>query len=332
MAKVRITPEQITSWVSRNFPDYKTRKGGAWLQINNPFDGDDGYHFNINTQMCWVHDWRPGSQYMDGSFVKFVQKLKKLTFREALRDIVGQGVDLRSILIPKKQEEPQEEPQEPGFELPGHALPFRDESDSKVRQVALNYLQGRGVGLETAQKYDLHYSASMVYFPYYEYGMQVYWQGRSTIGKTFEFPSVDPAGTGKGEFLFGFDDCEPGATMFVVESIFNCITLDAGLGGAAATGGATMSLKQAKKIRAINPSKVILAPDNDWEAEKQGLKSIMGNAELIRSVCDAEILFAMPPKPHKDWNDMWREKPRSYVEQNAVPVNPITIKRAYEAS
>lgn len=269
---------------------------------------------------------------MDGSFVKFVQKFKKLAFREALRDIVGQGVDLRSILIPKKTEEPQEEAPEAGFEMPAQALSLRDGPDTKVRQMALNYLQSRGVDLETAQKYDLRYSGGMIYFPYYEYGIQVYWQARTVVGKTFEFPSVDPTGNGKGNYLFGFDDCEPGAPMFVVESIFNCITLDAGHGGAAATGGASMSLKQAKKIRAINPSKVILAPDNDWEAEKQGLKSIMGNAEMIRSVCDAEVFFAMPPKPFKDWNDMWREKPRSYVEQNAVPVNPITIKRAYEAS
>lgn len=320
---VHITPQQIINWVARNL-DYKSRKGGVELVLNNPFDGDDGWHLNINTVKGVVHDWRPGHQHYDGPFLRFVQKYKNVSFFEALRDVCGQGVDIRAILRPHKVEEVEEEPKEPDFELPAGTVSFRDPSDNKIRQIALGYLLSRGISEETAKTYNLHYSGNMIYFPYYEYGIQVYWQGRSIMGKTFEFPTLT-AEIGKTSFLYGFDTCEPKEPVIINESIIDSLTLG---NAATASGGASMAIKQAKKIRAIGPSKVILAPDRDFE----GVMSISGNKELIQSVCpNAEICVVVPPRPFKDWNDMWRENPRAYIEKNHKPATPPNIHRVKES-
>lgn len=320
---IRITPQQIINWMARHL-DYKSRKGGTELVLNNPFDGDNGWHMNINTVKGVVHDWRPGHQHFDGSFVRFVQKYKNCSFFEALRDICGQGVDLRAILRPHKVEEIEEEPQEPNFELPAGTTPFRKDGDSMIRRIALTYLGSRGITEETAKKYNLHYNANMVYFPYNEYGVQVYWQGRSILGKQFEFPEVT-ADIGKTSFLYGFDNCEPREPIIINESIIDSITLG---DHAAASGGAGMSLKQAKKIRAIGPNIVILAPDRDYE----GVMSIQGNLELLSSVLEnVEYKMVLPPAPFKDWNEMWRENPRAYVDANLKPATPPNIRRAHQS-
>ena len=321
---ITVTPQQIINWASRNL-EYKSRKGGTELVLNNPFDGDTGFHFNINTTKGVVHDWRPGHQHFDGSFLRFVQKYKNCSFFEALRDVCGQGVDLRAILRPPRVEEVEEEPQEPNFELPAGALSFRTPCDDKIRQIALTYLAGRGITEEMAKKHNLHYNVNMIYFPYLEYGVQVYWQGRTILGKKFEFPEVS-ADIGKTSFLYGFDNCEPYEPLIINESIIDSITLG---DHATASGGAGMSLKQAKKIRAIRPSRVILAPDRDYE----GVMSIQGNLELLQSVMpdNTEYRFVIPPPPFKDWNEMWRNSPRAYVNDHLKPITFPNIRQAHKS-
>jgi DNA primase len=325
---VIIRPDQIESWITKHF-DYKRRKGGAELLINNPFDGDTKFKFNINTVKGVCHDWRPGHQHHDGPFLRFVQNFKKISFFEAVREVCGQEVDLRSIFKSARAKEIQEDEPEivPDASMPSSAKSFRDiNEDDKIGKIALNYLISRGIHIETACKHNLHYGIDKVYFPYYEYGVQVYWQARTITSKRFEFPSLEVTKYGKEHYLYGFDNAEPGQNLFVCESIIDSITLG---DGAVATGGASMgggdavkSRHQCKKIRAIGPSTIILSPDRDFE----GLSSILKNTELIESICDAEIRFVVPPPPFKDWNEMLQKSddklyPRKYAESNTLPVS-----------
>lgn len=321
---MQISPQQITNWVGKHL-DYKSRKNGRELLVNNPFDGDSGWHMNINTTKGLVHDWRPGHQQYDGSFVNFVQRYKKISFYEALRDICGKNVDIRTILQRDEPsiDEPLTDASEIEYTLPPGALSFRNNCDSLAFKIGLQYLESRGVTLDTAQKFDLHYGGDRIYFPYYEYGIQVYWQARTVIGKIFEFPSAD-GGQGKTKFLYGFDNAEPNQPLFITESIFNALTLG---DGAVASGGADMSQKQFQKIKAINPSIVIFAPDRD----EVGIMSAQKNAETLESVIDnMPCKFVIPPAPHKDWNDMWRELPRKYAETRALLITSQTIQEALE--
>jgi DNA primase len=321
-AIIHITSEQIEAWIISNF-QFRKHKNGQEYRICNPFDGDQKYKFNINIIKGVCHDWRPGHQNFDGSIIRFVQRHKNISFYEAVREICGQRLDLRSILKPKKAEEVPEEPREPSSKLPDAAKTFRADGDSTVRTIALNYLATRGVTLEMAKRHDLHYDVQMVYFPYREYDIPVYWQGRSILGKTFLFPENDKSGSGKSQYLFGFDFVEPDDVLLIAESNFNAISLG---DGATASGGAGMSRNQGKKVRALNPSKVILAPDNDYE----GVMSIMENAKLIGLYSPVPCYFVLPPKEYKDWNEMHtklgdQSAVRKWATEHAQPIDASTM-------
>ena len=122
--------------------------------------------------------------------------------------------------------------------------------------------------MDEAKQYYVHYDSVSIIFPYIEFGLVVYWQSRTTAGKTFDFPP-DSVGVTKSEFLYGFDYVEPGSTIIVCESIIDAINIGP---GAVAMGGADLSEKQVKKIRILNPSNIILAADND-KPDKHGGKA-----------------------------------------------------------
>ena len=104
--RVTITPNQVEAWVAKYF-DYKTRKGGEELRINNPFNEDTGYHFNISTSKLACNDWRgnewagynpnSGRRYKC-TFLRFVKLFLEQTFTE-----LNAGMSaLEMTLLPKR--------------------------------------------------------------------------------------------------------------------------------------------------------------------------------------------------------------------------------------
>lgn len=300
---INLKPEQIEAWVARHF-EYKRRKNGEELLICNPFDGDSNFKFNISTikkkskrsgaEGYWVHDWRPSAQYNSGSFLKFVQKYKGLSFREALRDVCGKEANLKHILKSTKFIK-SEEVTETILALPGNAVPIQNAKWPKFQAIACKYLLSRGIDLKIAKSFQIHYTPTTIVFPYLEYEMIVYWQSRTIVGKKFEFPDERKVGIGKSDFLYGFDNAEPRGRVFVTEAIFDAISI--GPGGLA-SGGASIAGSQLKKLRALSPSELVLAPDND----KQGKRSIYENWLLLRD--HYNLFYILPPEPFKDWNEM----------------------------
>jgi len=335
---IKLSPEQIEDWVARHF-DYKKRRGGEELLINNPFiPGDSGFKFNISmypkenkhkTTGHWVHDWRPSASMYNGSFIKFVMNYRGLDFRSALKEVCGDDIDLKALSRPyrkKKEEIEEEEEPEIIMELPKLAVPIDNDKWPRLRKIALHYLAGRGITEKDAKAYKLHYTPTMIIFPYLEYGMIVYWQGRtfSKSVKQFEFPSY----SNKSDFIYGFDYAEPGHPVFITEAIIDSMTL--GPGGLG-TGGASIIENQKRKIRAIGPSIVVLAPDNDQE----GYSSLYKNYQLLRPY--HKVHYVLPPDPYKDWNQMacgdkeldgiGIPKVRQYAQSNFKPVTTsVAIK------
>lgn len=299
--------------------------------ICNPFvPGDINYKFNISTvakkskksdhSSYWVHDWRPSAQQYNGSFIKFVQRYKGCTFKEAVKDVCGDGVDLKSILEQgkyKKEGKNKEEEPFQRLELPVNAVPIQDDKNPLFREMAINYLGNRGISYNDAISFRIHYTPTMVIFPYMEYDEIVYWQGRSLSPaiKTFLFPDQRKVGVGKSDFIYGFDNAEAGQPVYITEAIFDALTI--GPGGLAC-GGARLVESQKRKIRALGPSRVVLAPDND----KEGLASIYENWVLLNPYFD--VYYVLPPHT-KDWNDWIRAESdkakalkdiRSYINKN----------------
>lgn len=336
MGLIKLTPSQIENWVARHF-EYKRRKNGEELLICNPFiPGDNKYKFNISTVLkeskrskrknYWVHDWRPSAQQYNGSFLKFVQRYKGCSFKEAIKDVCGEGINLREILKSPSKTLKTEEKTELRLKLPENAVPITDNKWPTFRELAICYLDSRGIPYNDAVSFRVYYTPTMVIFPYLEYDEIVYWQGRSfsPLIKTFEFPNEHEVGVGKTDFIYGFDNAEPSQPVYIAEAIFCALTI--GPGGLA-SGGAGLAEPQKRKIRALGPSHIVLAPDND----KEGLASLYYNWKLLSPYY--KIYYVLPPKT-KDWNDYIKKADnkelalkeiREYINNN---IKELTLTKA----
>ena len=282
------------------------------MVIANPW-GDSGKHFNISLvekkaksgrSGFWVHDWRPGHQQHDGSFLRFVQDYRGCTFFDALKEVCGRNIDPRAYLRSAKesQEKAPEIPEETELSLPTGAKRLDTTSDTLAYASATNYLASRAITPQEAKQYYIHYDSVSIIFPYIEFGVVVYWQSRTMVGKMFEFPP-DSVGVTKSQFLYGFDYVEPGGLVIICEAIIDAINMGP---GAVAIGGAQLGDVQIRKLKILNPSSIILAADND-EPDRHGIRpgisSIGHNYNLLKPYF-SDISFSIPPDPHKDWNDV----------------------------
>ncbi len=321
---IQIPSVNIIAWITKNF-DYKTRKGDTEYCINNPFDGDTGYNFNINPAKGRCHDWRgdewagpinPETNHRNCSFIKFVRLYRKCRYSEAVRDVLGASVDIRQYLRPENRLTDQNAKKKVAVALPDGVEPLMTSIDSQAK-ILLNWLSTRGYTKEDIIKNDLQHLGMDVYWPYYEFDTLVYWQSRSRLNKRFNFPSLDiynksgkivgqVDGT-KGDFLYGFDDIEPASYVIITEAIFDKHTLGE---QTLASGGAMLTPKQIGKLKIIGPRRgIILSPDNDTA----GLKSVISNYQLLSSH-GFEVYCSIPPslkyerdgKEHytKDWNEI----------------------------
>lgn len=325
------SPEQIRSWVAANFPEYKERKGGEQLIIPSPFYDNDKYKFNISTSRAVCNDWR-GNDYWAGggstSFIRFVQLYKNCSFKDAVRDICGSDVSLAAIYTKIKKDREQKEEvdeREVKLELPEGAQQILKSNYPKMAGAVKKWLSSRGIDESLIEKYDLYHIADNVVWPYYEYGMMVYWQSRSILNKFFEFPP-ESVGVTKGMYLYGFDLIEPSEYVIVTEAIIDMMTIDE---QCVATGGATFTAQQERKIHALNPKKgIILAPDND----KAGIDSILHNYKVLNNY---KLYYVIPPTRDgiKDWNDLGlrigKDGVRKFIEKNA---RPLTSHEIYHLS
>jgi hypothetical protein len=351
----RIPPAKIIAWIEANF-DYKTRKGGDEYCICNPFNGDSGFNFNINPDKCSCHDWRgdqwagpinPETGKRNCSFVKFVKLYRKVSYPEAVREILGTKEDIRAFLRPEARHDDSKPVRKIAVALPEGTERIIDFVDRDPQAAMLaNWLEKRGYTAEEMDRHELHYLAMNVYWPYFEFDDLVYWQSRNRFNKIYRFPDLkvyDKSGNQVGEtegskqdFLYGFDDCEIASYLILTEAIFGQNTLGA---QATATGGAVMSPTQVNKIRVLGPKKgIILSPDND----KAGIESVLSNATLLGSL-GYPLYYSVPPKVEymedgkrkktKDWNEFQQKlgMPKSEVrelhDKGITPVKATTRSR-----
>lgn len=307
---VKLTSDQIERWVSKYF-DF-TRRSNGELLIRNPFYHNDNPKLNISVRdkvrgdkiirAGAVHDWRT-SKY-DMSFIKFVQLYRKIKFYEAIKEVCGESTDIRSIMYEGVTKEKVDQPIR-RIELPKGCHNVIGDKPTTQSTIARSYLNRRCVSDTDIEKYNIQYSGGSVVFPYYEFGELCYWQCREILNKKFLFPDAAVYGVGKEEFLYGFDDIEHGCDIIITESIFNKLSIGT---NALASGGAILQDRQKRKLRILNPSRIILAPDID----SAGVASINYNYDVIGSAFPNKVWYCLPPsnieyggKSHsiKDWNE-----------------------------
>lgn len=321
---IKIPPERIKNFVEKHF-DYKVRRNGDELIINNPLNGDTGYHFNISIEKGVCHDWRgdewsgpvnPRTGKRSCGFIKFVSLYLKCTTGDAIKAILD-----GSLIEFVKEEKP--DLKEFDIELPPGSVKLYEQKDE--RSTILNrWLKSRGYENEEIKENDLRCVGTSVIWPYYEFESLVYWQSRSYLNKTFRFPDTQKFENGKligkmqaskGQFLYGIDNVEFNDYLIIVEAIFDKHTLNQ---QCVASGGAILTSDQLQKIRMINPKKgVILAPDND----KAGLKSAISNYHLISSLKLPVYYSVFNPSKYndaKDWNELYTSCKMSKIDIRSV--------------
>jgi hypothetical protein len=149
-----------------------------------------------------------------------------------------------------------------------------------------------------------------------------FWQERDILDKRFNFPSEEKTGLKKTDYLFGFDDIEPNTDIIVVESIFNKLSVGE---DCVASGGASLAGRQVQKLKALNPRRIILAPDYD----KAGLESLVHNYFLLKS--HFKLGYCLPMKD-EDWNDMKKNNRdiRFYLTQNIRNFDLVALMKIKE--
>lgn len=311
MGKIQIPTNKVITYIKKNF-EYKERRNGEEYIICNPFNGDSGFHFNINPEKGVCHDWRgdewagkPNSKTGKRScnILRFISLYEKCTISEAIK-ILLDGETLNIDTNERRTFDEQE------VELPNNKKLIENQED-ELAKILISWLQRRSYTLDDIEKYDLRYFGTDVIWPYYEFDILVYWQSRSYLNKKFRFPSPNVFDKGgekiaevkakKGEFLYGFDDIEVSNYIIITEAIFDKYTLGE---QTLASGGAALTSEQLTKIRLLNPKNgIILAPDSD----KAGLTSILQNFALLKSL-DYPLYFALPDDmgdDKTDWNKLF---------------------------
>lgn len=285
-------PHQIVAWVKKHFSNHKTAQGGKQLRINNPFDGDRGFHLWINIDLGLVHDFRPRHKKVDGTFLWFVKKYRKISFNEAVREVIGEvGNENYTYYIPKDSGPKQRINLPDGFK-------YLTDSNSIILEPIYNYLHFRKITDDQIKSNKIGYSGFDVVFPYFEDGDIVYWQSRNIMNKTFRFPE----NTNKSDFIYGYDDIEPGEPIILTESIFNAMMFDRGV----AIGGSSLGSRQVAKLRKRGVKELILALDNDSAGR-------MGIAKCFDLRNYFSVFYSLSPDYDKDWNDLAIEEGRKSV-------------------
>lgn len=319
------SPNQVLTWIKNNFSDYKIKRDGAELIMPNPF-GDSGKHFSVTLKPktirrgsieikgYWVHDWRPNYSYYNGSFMKFVQLYLNCSYRQAWKEVTNTAPSLSDYSEEEEIEKPTvyvELPQSTSIQ----------ENNSKIAMPAIRYLGKRNITIPLAIKFGLRCTITTIIFPYYEFGDVVYWQSRSILNKIFKFPPIE-VGVGKGDFLYGFDQIEPRTFVIIVESPIDAIGIQ---NDAVATGGDSITNNQVKRLKILNPNKIILAPDND----EAGVASLRNHFYLLKKY-GFNLSYCLPPKPPNkekmDWNDLLKERdPHQYILDNNKPLSRSSL-------
>jgi DNA primase len=261
------------------------------------------YHNNYRTPAAEISK-TTGQFYCFGcqekkTLTEFVMFTTKRSFFEASRLIkskereedIEQSID--KLLKPKFE-----------FEEFDNELITKLHENAMQSSRAAQYLMGRGITKESAEKYLLGYSESqdMVTIPVSSPdGMWIGFVARSIEGKRFK----NTPGLPKSKTLFNLSRNKREDKIFVVESSFDAIRIEQAGGKAVATLGASISSIQQDLLKKYFRS-IIIVSDND-EAGRTMAKKLSAAAD--------GVIVGNLPNDVKDVSDLDDQQLRSFISQ-----------------
>jgi DNA primase len=117
------------------------------------------------------------------------------------------------------------------------------------------------------------------------------------IPKYYNSPGMDIK-----DYIFNYDECEPGGHMIVVEGAFNAMSMfEKGFDNVVATFGIKFTAKQIEKMFKLAPASITICFDRDPSIKRHGQRAAVELAKLTSELVDTYI---MPLPVGKDPNDL----------------------------
>lgn len=294
--------------------DYKR----GWLKSNCPICGAE-FKFGINLDSNTCHCFKCSYLNQVVSTVKEIENLS--SYSEAIRLILGYNEDSIAFTPSVKKVTPITQILPDGFRIIG-------DEDSEVGKIFLRYVKKRGVNLTTAEKFKLGYVGDPVskYFgylilpvlsPVFPYS-PVYFQTRRVFGTgpKFKNPTHEELGVGKVSLLYNEVALKRFKSIFIVESIFNALTLGE---RAIALFGKSIHEIQLSKLITSNVEEFIIIEDPDAykEALKLAMKLVfrfkvkvvrLPDGEDVNSFGKINTLKIVEETPHLKYSDLLIKK------------------------
>jgi hypothetical protein len=325
--------DRFKRWIERRFDDVIVK--GQEIRINSIFDPDDTNHHlwlspsggkkkrKTGVFHCFKTDRK-------GSLVSFVQLVDHCDREDALAILRGEPTvrDLEQQLEEffAKQEPVVEEPPPPDLQFPAGTYLI---SDVKKwwRDKAEEYLAGRkipsdGLYICTEAPYK-----SRIIIPYYDKnGKLIYWNARHIFpqAKIRYLGPPKEVGIGKSDVVYmpgGWP--KKGELVHLCEGEFNAMSLKLSGLNAAACGGKNMSDKQAVLLADY---RLVLCLDRD-KAGKAGTTVMSDALSLVQMASEYKdkLFVVRPPKPYKDWNEMYIKEGEMivyhFIKKYAKPIS-----------
>lgn len=195
--------------------------------------------------------------------------------------------------------------------------------DSKADK-ALAYIRGRGFDNDDIEHYKLMYCTEgrfrdRVIIPFIENNQIVWFQGRAVGPNPMRYDN--PQDVEKSMIVFNIDAITD--TAIINEGPIDAMTVN----GQAITGS-TISEWQVAKILDRNPKKIIVVPDNDYDAKKKLSPGYEGALKTIESFVKAKFplksIYVAFVTNGKDLNSLGKQKALETIK-NAVPFSFGTL-------
>lgn len=206
------------------------------------------------------------------------------------------------------------------IEMPKGNISLFDEKATR----ALEYVRGRGFDRSDIEKYKLSYCTEgrfrdRVIIPFVENNEIVWFQGRAVGPNPMRYDN--PPDVEKSMIVFNVDAIKDVA-------IINEGPIDAMTVNGQAITGSSISEWQVAKILNKNPKKIVVVPDNDYDAKTKKSPGYEGALKTIESFVRAKFplqsIYVAFVTNGKDLNSLGKQKALETI-QNAVPFSFSTL-------
>ena len=244
-----------------------------------PYCGEARFHLGINSQKnkfnCWICSEK-------GDLVKFISKLKNISFLEA-KQIINPVSDLKRALENRKKiEEVQESIKNKNLKLPPYTKPFIKGSPNIWQNAAYKFLKSKyNLSWEQILEADLHYCyfgkyGNNIIVPFYSRtGSLINFLGRTWDKKSkmrYKNCKNEEAVVKMKDMVYTYNRIKKGLPcLIIVEGVFDAIKV--GLDRAVALCGSEVTQKQKNLIIELKPKKTLVMFDNDPHLKTTSIKA-----------------------------------------------------------